>query len=180
MESQDIVDKCRECGGKCCRGIIEVTPDDAFYAYNALTEALSGDIIRQMRVDEENRCICLVDGVCTRYDERPNICRAFKVGSECCEDFFHGRKTRHDCEPCVLYMESCEGKDYQGEDGETLTKDDMYMEDAVSISLAVNDVLEQELARYGVVLSEDELDRFYGPLLEFIEGFSNGNYRHEH
>ncbi len=56
----------------------------------------------------------------------------------------------------------------------------MYMEDVQTISLKALSIIETELKKYGIVVPDEELDQIYVPMVDLLEKFSNGNYRHEH
>ena len=57
---------------------------------------------------------------------------------------------------------------------------DMHVEDASTIALAAMDAIEKGLAGFGIVLAPGDDDKVFLPILGFLEGLSNGNYRHEH
>ena len=95
---------CKDCNGKCCVGDIEIIPSDSIYKNDNLTISIPNKKHeRFMRVSEDNQCICLIDGICSIYDNRPEICRKFTYGSKCCFDFQSGTKTNHFCTDCELY-----------------------------------------------------------------------------
>lgn len=60
------------------------------------------------------------------------------------------------------------------------TSKDMYMEDAARISLKVSDMIETELIKYGISLSDDQQDKLFLPILDALEEYTNGIYKHEH
>ena len=95
--------KCKECGGKCCVGLIEVLPTDEIYNDNTLVEKkpFFSDRIMKTKVSD-NHCIAQKDGKCTIYKKRPKVCRAFKVDSPCCILFFSNHVIIHSCKPCVV------------------------------------------------------------------------------
>jgi len=99
-------DKCKKCGGKCCVGIIEVYSSDEIYCADDLTIPSQDSNYRCMRTNDNNQCICLVDGKCAIYSKRPQICKKFRVNSTCCNSFINGKKKIHVCDPCVLYKNS--------------------------------------------------------------------------
>lgn len=100
---------CSTCGGKCCVGDIEVMPNEPLYGNEALTEPISDKKYdRVMRVAIDGTCACLVNGQCTIYESRPNVCRRFQMGSTCCRAFAYGKRTVHACEECVLHSLSVE------------------------------------------------------------------------
>jgi uncharacterized protein len=81
-----ILTTCTGCGGSCCKNQPfppflwvdgDMPPDDA-------RESLGAMIMSGAR-DEHEPCLWLTeDGRCSRYDERPEVCRDFEVGSEDC------------------------------------------------------------------------------------------------
>lgn len=95
--------KCEQCQGKCCVAIIEVYSQDAIY-YDADLVHEVPDMYpdRAMRVDANGVCIALIGGKCSIYDRRPTVCRNFQVDSECCNKFFTGELTAHQCKACWL------------------------------------------------------------------------------
>ena len=101
--------QCKNCNGKCCVGDIEVIPSDSIYSNDNLTVLILNkqynerNTDRFMRVNKDNQCICLIDGLCSIYDNRPDICKKFQYGSQCCIDFQNGTKTNHFCDDCKLY-----------------------------------------------------------------------------
>ena len=98
-------DKCRTCGGLCCFGIIDVYSSDDVYYEGFVTikaDAENDNYDRQMRQNPDGSCICLVNGKCSIYERRPIVCRAFKVHSKCCNDFWSGKKTSHACKDCIV------------------------------------------------------------------------------
>jgi len=60
------------------------------------------------------------------------------------------------------------------------TRDDFWMEDVVTISLKAMELIEKELAVYGITLEAGVDDEIYLPIFAVLERLSNGNYRHEH
>lgn len=94
---------CLECKGKCCVGDIEVYPRELLYNNTDLTiEKPNINYEKYMIVDENNKCICLVNGSCSIYNERPEICRDFQYDSNCCKSFQSGEKTAHTCKKCMF------------------------------------------------------------------------------
>lgn len=55
----------------------------------------------------------------------------------------------------------------------------MHMEDVSKIALEAMAVIEAGLARFGIKIPEDREDEVFVPISNFLEGFSNGNYRNE-
>lgn len=96
---------CRQCGGKCCQGIIDVySTDDIFYDDTLVCEDDEdiGGYDRIMQTDKNQKCIALKNGKCSIYDKRPQVCRMFEVGSSCCENFRNGSLNAHKCGFCVV------------------------------------------------------------------------------
>lgn len=84
-------------------GIIDVySQDEVFYDETLVEPQEDNDLDRQMRTDENNRCIALKDGRCSIYEKRPTVCREFQVGSRCCVNFFTGNLNAHTCLPCPI------------------------------------------------------------------------------
>lgn len=96
-------DQCQQCGGKCCVGFIDVYSNDEIYYDNTLVWEVEGNAYdRIMQTDENSKCIALVNGKCSIYDKRPQVCRWFEVGSRCCENFRSGKINSHICLPCPI------------------------------------------------------------------------------
>jgi Fe-S-cluster containining protein len=85
---------CFLCKGKCCVGNIEVYPEDSTPAHLHKNG--------YMLINEQNKCIALIDGLCSIYDNRPDICKRFIVDSPCCNEFYCDLKTEHKCISCNL------------------------------------------------------------------------------
>jgi Fe-S-cluster containining protein len=99
----DINQDCKECGGKCCVGIIEVFPNDKAYHDLSLSKEFKGEFQdRVMITDKDNKCIALKDGMCTIYEDRPDICKRFEFGSECCNKFRTDEILSHTCKHCKM------------------------------------------------------------------------------
>jgi Fe-S-cluster containining protein len=92
-------DLCRECGGKCCRGLIEVySNDEIFYDGNLVCENnfIEDKYDRRMKWGNDVKCIALTkDGKCGIYEKRPQVCREFEVGCSRCQNFRSGRLNAH-------------------------------------------------------------------------------------
>ncbi len=100
--------KCLECKGKCCVGIIEVYESDTIYKDTDLTRPYTGFVYDRVMITKKNsQCIALENGICSIYEKRPEICRKFKIDSECCLDFKNNKKKRHECatSKCKLYLD---------------------------------------------------------------------------
>lgn len=61
-----------------------------------------------------------------------------------------------------------------------MTKSDMHMEDASTIALAAMASIERDLAKFGIAIPAADEDKLFKPIIDFLEGLSNGNYRHDH
>ena len=90
---------CTSCGGKCCQGIIEVSPSDAIFNDRRLTTDAFG--LRAMQLNGFN-CIALKNGKCSIYDKRPRVCRDFEVGCQRCENYRTGKLNAHLDSICSL------------------------------------------------------------------------------
>jgi len=55
---------------------------------------------------------------------------------------------------------------------------DLYMDDVGSIALKATELIEEELKKFGITLTDEQQDWFYVPIWEKLEKFSNGDYRH--
>ena len=58
-------------------------------------------------------------------------------------------------------------------------KKEMYMDDVHSIALEATELIEKRLKEFGIELNDQQEDEIYVPLIDTIEKYSNGNYRHE-
>lgn len=85
---------CFLCKGKCCVGLIEVYPEDTVPQYLQKNG--------YMIVDQQNKCIALINGYCSIYNNRPDVCKRFLVDSPCCHEFYCDIKTEHKCTYCNL------------------------------------------------------------------------------
>ena len=56
---------------------------------------------------------------------------------------------------------------------------DFWMDDVGDIALKATELIQTELAKYGIKLEDKEEDLFYVPIFNALENFSNGNYRSE-
>jgi Fe-S-cluster containining protein len=96
-------DLCAECGGKCCQGIIDVYYTDEIFNDPSLVKRVENDRFDAVMLTDENfRCIALKNGKCSIYEKRPQICREFKVGCSCCENFRNNRLNAHVCSICKV------------------------------------------------------------------------------
>lgn len=83
-------------------GLIDVYPTDEVYNDNTLTRPYKTEHYDRIMQTREMRCIANVDGKCTIYEKRPAICRAFEVGSPCCENIRQGFLNSHSCKFCIV------------------------------------------------------------------------------
>lgn len=77
-----LVQDCATCGGKCCAGwAVEIVPTQDSVPINLTKwDPLLGTIMRE----RNGACIALKNGRCSIYDQRPGVCRDFKLnGSDC-------------------------------------------------------------------------------------------------
>lgn len=56
---------------------------------------------------------------------------------------------------------------------------EFWMEDIGDIALKATELIQTELAKYGIKLEDKEEDLFYVPIFNALENFSNGNYKSE-
>lgn len=56
-------------------------------------------------------------------------------------------------------------------------KTELWMDDAVTISLEATDLIEKRLKEYGIILNPPEDDEVYIPIFKVLENYSNGYYR---
>lgn len=94
--------RCIECRGKCCMGTIDVySTDEVFYDDTLVWEDPNKKYDRTMQM-VDGHCIALKDGKCSIYEKRPAVCRAFEVGSRCCENIRSGHLNSHTCGFCIV------------------------------------------------------------------------------
>ncbi|HEX9079537.1 MAG TPA: YkgJ family cysteine cluster protein [Desulfuromonadaceae bacterium] len=76
---QDGDDRCRKCGGACCRSFSDVELSweevERLRALGATQLRLS--LIGPHRLMIDYNCEFLVDGRCSIYEDRPDVCRRF-------------------------------------------------------------------------------------------------------
>jgi len=89
------MDKCLECGGKCCCDLILVHESDRLYDTEYVEVYFAN--LKKMKNTLENKCILLSNGRCSLYEKRPEECRVFALNSECCNNFYQGIRKKHDC-----------------------------------------------------------------------------------
>lgn len=84
---------CRACGGACCETIIVPLSSDED---TDRWVSLHGTRL-DARVALDCRCSKLdTEGRCSIYDERPQLCRDFPVGSSACYDAVRARRSPED------------------------------------------------------------------------------------
>jgi len=94
--------RCIECRGKCCMGIIDVySSDEVFYDDTLVWDDPNDKYDRTMQI-VDGHCIALVDGKCSIYEKRPAVCRAFQLGSPCCENIRLGYLNSNTCAFCKV------------------------------------------------------------------------------
>jgi hypothetical protein len=54
---------------------------------------------------------------------------------------------------------------------------ELYMDDVQDIALSSFKVIESNLREFGITLTPEQEDEIYVPIVEYLEKFSNGNYR---
>jgi len=59
-----------------------------------------------------------------------------------------------------------------------ITKE-LWMDDVGTIALEVTALIEKRLKEFNIELKEGDDDKFYVPIFQALEDFSNGNYRCE-
>ena len=72
-------DRCKECGGKCCKTLVMKRPD---YINDILETRVVG--MNDEAVWINAACKHLVDGLCSIYEDRPESCRSYPVDGEWC------------------------------------------------------------------------------------------------
>jgi len=76
---------CDQCNAACCRrfGIIEVTPHDTQVPADLTQETELG--YRMMKLKPGTfECVALQGNRCSIYENRPTVCRLFKMGGDLC------------------------------------------------------------------------------------------------
>jgi Fe-S-cluster containining protein len=83
-------------------GTIDVySTDEVFYDDTLVWDDPDKKYDRTMQV-VDGHCIALKDGKCSIYEKRPAVCRAFQVGSSCCENIRLGYLNSHTCGFCKV------------------------------------------------------------------------------
>jgi Fe-S-cluster containining protein len=75
---------CDVCGGCCCKGVrlnLGVIKDPDARRWLEYHGELQGGMFVL-----DTPCRMLEDGDCSVYDQRPEVCRRFEVGSDACRD----------------------------------------------------------------------------------------------
>lgn len=75
-------DACKLCRGACCESIVLPLPPDPDHAAWLLKHGSGGPWPGTVAL--ECRCRALVDGKCSVYDSRPQVCRDYQPGSDPC------------------------------------------------------------------------------------------------
>ena len=57
---------------------------------------------------------------------------------------------------------------------------ELWMDDAGSIAAEATDLIQKRLKEFDIELKDKQEDEFFVPIIEALEKYSNGNYRHEH
>lgn len=73
-------EKCFKCGGSCCIGLV-ISPTPESLSWYAMHGEVEGD-----RVFLECECKHLKLGKCSIYEDRPQMCKDYEVGSEACRN----------------------------------------------------------------------------------------------
>ena len=55
----------------------------------------------------------------------------------------------------------------------------LYLDDVGDITLKAHGIIEEELKKFNIVLSDEESDKIWDSIWTKIEELSNGNYRRE-
>ena len=71
---------CFSCGGACCLGLVIRPSPESFDWYSMHGEA-EGD-----KVYLDCQCEHLILGVCSIYNDRPQVCKDYEVGGEACRN----------------------------------------------------------------------------------------------
>lgn len=61
-----------------------------------------------------------------------------------------------------------------------IMKKELWMENVSDIALEASNIIQERLKSFGIELNSEQEDEIYVPLVNIIEKYSNGNYRHEH
>jgi len=56
---------------------------------------------------------------------------------------------------------------------------DFYMDEVGTIALKAHDVIEEELKKYNITLTDEQSDILWDVIWKEVEQYSNGNYLHE-
>ena len=75
----DCDDRCKNCGGVCCSSFtaIEISWDEYKRLQGLGAKRLQLSLFGPHKLEIDNGCEFLVDGRCSIYEERPDICRRF-------------------------------------------------------------------------------------------------------
>ena len=78
-----------------------VWANEIFYDETLCCDVADKDYDREM-ITIDNKCVALINGHCSIYDKRPQVCRLFEVDSKCCQELRSDRITIHNNNPCVF------------------------------------------------------------------------------
>lgn len=87
---------CQRCDAVCCRQTVLVMPEDRDVPRHMVERTHDG--LEVMGQDEDGWCVA-VDQTrmnCSIYDQRPGVCRAFKMGSRDCREVREAYAHRYD------------------------------------------------------------------------------------
>ena len=78
-QPQDGDERCQECGGACCRSFsdVELTWDEYERLHDLGARRLQLSLFGPHKLEIDYGCEFLVDGRCSIYEARPDICRRF-------------------------------------------------------------------------------------------------------
>lgn len=76
---QDGDERCRRCGGACCRSFsdVELSWEEFERLHELGARRLQLSLVGRHRLVIDYQCEFLVDGLCSIYHARPDICRRF-------------------------------------------------------------------------------------------------------
>ena len=82
---------CELCRGACCESLLEPVPIDPVISE---FRRARGKQITPKLIETETVCPSLKDGRCDRYNRRPAICEAYKVGGRDCRETVKRRRPK--------------------------------------------------------------------------------------
>ena len=91
---------CAICRGACCETIVIPLSADADTNRWVLLHGISqGGILSSVKVSLNCRCTALtVEGACSIYEDRPDLCRIYPAGGPACLDVVRVRRTAEEYE----------------------------------------------------------------------------------